>query len=79
MKAKSCESCFMPLDAAHGQAGAEKYCNLCFQNGELCYKGSDVKEFQKICYENMVKSGMNKWKAKFFAWIIQFAPRWKKK
>lgn len=79
MKAKSCESCLMPLDAAHGQAGAEKYCNLCFKDGQLCYQGNDVKEFQKMCYENMLKSGMSKWKAKFYTWCIQFAPRWKKK
>ena len=39
----------------------------------------DLKEFQKICYENMVGSGMNKWQAKFFAWCIRFAPRWKSK
>jgi hypothetical protein len=68
----------MPFNKDPGKRESEKYCSLCFKNGEFCYKGHNVKEFQKVCYESMVASGMNKFKAKFFAWCIKFAPRWKK-
>lgn len=68
----------MPFDKDPGTRESERYCSLCFKNGELCYKGNDLKEFQKVCYEGMVKGGMNKFLAKFYTYIIRFAPRWKK-
>lgn len=76
MKKNSCESCLMPFDKDPGVRESDKYCSLCFKNGTLCYEG-DLKEFQKICYNAMVSSGMNKLKAKLFAYMIRFAPRWK--
>ncbi|MFZ1654928.1 MAG: zinc ribbon domain-containing protein [Candidatus Moraniibacteriota bacterium] len=72
-----CESCMMPLDKDPGEQEDDRYCSYCFKDGKLCYEGTDLKEFQRIAYENMVKQGMNKYKAKFFAWMIRFAPRWK--
>ena len=78
MKNKNCESCMMPLAKDPGQSGSDKYCSYCFKNGKLCYEGDDVKEFQKVCYEAMVGKGMNKYLAKFYTWMIKFAPRWKK-
>lgn len=53
------------------------YCSLCFKDGKLCYEG-DLIGFQKVCYEEMRKNGMSTLKAKFFTWMIRFAPRWKK-
>lgn len=67
----------MPFKKDTGTRESDKYCSLCYKNGELCYKGNDLKEFQKISYENMVKGGMNKFQAKVFTWMIRFAPRWK--
>jgi hypothetical protein len=67
----------MPFEQDPGIRESEKYCSYCFKGGKLCYEG-DLKGFQKICYEAMVKNGMNKWKAKIFSWSIRFAPRWKK-
>lgn len=78
MKNKSCESCLMPFSKDPGIRESDKYCSYCFKNGRLCYEGNDLKIFQKVCYENMVRNGMNKIKAKFFTWLIKFAPRWKK-
>lgn len=80
MSRKSCESCMMPLDEGHGQAHREneRYCTYCFHDGKLCYEGNDLKEFQKQSYEAMVGRGMSKSKAWFFAFLIRFAPRWKK-
>jgi hypothetical protein len=78
MKNKKCESCLMPFSKDPGQRESEQYCSYCFKDGKLCYEGFDVKEFKKICYEGMVGGGMNKIKAKFFAWMVGFAPRWKK-
>lgn len=78
MKNKSCESCLMPFSKDPGVRESDKYCSYCFKNGRLCYEGNDLKIFQKVCYENMVRNGMNKIKAKFFTWLIRFAPRWKK-
>lgn len=74
-----CESCLMPFSKDPGQRESEKYCSLCFKNGKLCYEGNDLKEFQKICYESMTKSGMNNLKARLFTFMIKFAPRWKNK
>lgn len=75
---KNCDSCLMPLDAEHGQAVREhqNYCNLCFRDGKLCYEG-DWEGFRKAAYDGMISRGMNKYKAKFFAWMTRFAPRWR--
>ena len=78
MREKSCESCCMPFSKDPGMRESEKYCSLCFTNGKLCYEGNDLKEFQKTAYKNMRLRGMNLVQAKFFSWVIAFAPRWKK-
>jgi len=71
-----CESCLMPFKNDTGVRTSDKYCSLCYTDGKFCYEGN-LKDFQKICYENMVKSGMNKVQAWIFAFMIRFAPRWK--
>lgn len=76
---KNCESCLMPFSKDSGKRESEKYCSLCFQNGKLCYEGNDLREFKTICYESMLKRGINPFKATFFTYMIGFAPRWKKK
>lgn len=78
MQNQYCESCLMPFAKDPGERENDRYCSLCFKNGKLCYEGTDLKEFQKVCYESMLQSGMNKFLAKFYTWIIRFAPRWKK-
>jgi len=75
---KKCESCLMPFNKDLGKRESEKYCSFCFSNGKLCYEGNDLKVFQQKSYEGMIAHGMNKYLAKFFAWTIRFAPRWKK-
>ena len=75
---KHCESCLMPFDQDTGVRESDKYCSLCYKDGKLCYAGSDLKEFQKVAYQEMVKRGTNPLKAKFFTFMIGFAPRWKK-
>lgn len=82
---KMCESCLMPLGKNWEDAGTErdgtksqKYCKYCYVNGELMYKGTDLKDFQKVVYKAMTDRGMWKPKAMFFTWAIKFAPRWKK-
>ena len=78
MENKKCESCLMPFSKDPNYRESDKYCSYCFKEGKLCYEGNDVKEFQKLCYKVMVDGGMNKLKAKFFTYLIKFAPRWKK-
>ncbi len=68
----------MPLSKDPGVSGSEKYCSYCFKDGKLTYEGTDVKEFKKFAYEGMRKNGTNPLMAKFFTWMIGFAPRWKK-
>jgi len=77
-KVKNCESCLMPLAQDPGVSGSDKYCSYCFKDGKLVYEGTDVKEFQARAYEGMRSKGMGKFQAKFFTWLIKFAPRWKK-
>lgn len=78
MKPNSCESCLMPFDKDLGERESARYCSLCFKNGELCYKGNDLKEFQGICYRKMRENGMGFIRAKLYTWSIRFAPRWQK-
>ncbi len=78
MQNKSCESCLMPFSKDPGKRESDKYCSYCFRDGKLCYEGNDLKEFQKRAYQGMLEHGTNKYLAKFYAWMIKFAPRWKK-
>ena len=78
MQNKNCDSCLMPLAKDPGVRESAIYCSFCFKNGKLTYEGNDLKEFQKGSYEEMVKKGMNKFLAKFYTFLIRFAPRWKK-
>ncbi|HYF04740.1 MAG TPA: zinc ribbon domain-containing protein [Patescibacteria group bacterium] len=72
----NCQSCLIPFSKDPGKREHELYCSLCYRNGDFCYKG-DLKGFQKAAYESMISRGMNKFKAKFFAFMTRFAPRWK--
>jgi Putative zinc ribbon domain len=68
----------MPLAKDTGPRESERYCSYCFKNGKLLYEGSDLKEFQKHSYDAMVAHGTNRLLAKFYVYMIRFAPRWKK-
>ena len=68
----------MPFAKDPGVRESNIYCSYFFKNGKLCYEGEDVKEFQRVSYEKMIEGGMNKFLAKFYTWMIGFAPRWKK-
>ena len=74
-----CQSCLMPFAKDPGQRESEKYCSLCFKNGRLCYEGNNLKEFQKVCYQSMRERGINPLLAKFYTFMIRFAPRWRNK
>ena len=76
-----CESCMMPFkkDPKGAHREHEKYCSYCFENGKLQYEGNDVKEFKKAMIDAIVARGESKMKARFFAFMAGFAPRWKKK
>jgi hypothetical protein len=76
-----CESCMMPFkkDPKGAHREHEKYCSYCFENGKLKYEGNDVKEFKKAMIDAIVARGESKTKARFFAFMAGFAPRWKKK
>ena len=73
-----CHSCLMPFVKDDGQRESDQYCSLCFKNGRLQYEGDDLKEFQRVAYESMRSRGINPLKAKFFTFMVRFAPRWKK-
>lgn len=73
----SCESCLMPFAKDHGPQESDRYCSLCFQNGALCYQGTDLKEFQRRCSRAMIEKGRHPLVATLSTFIIRFAPRWK--
>lgn len=77
MSAKFCESCMMPFSKDPGIRENEKYCSYCFKDGKLVGR-DNLKEFQKTSYDAMIAHGMNPFLAKFYTWMIRFAPRWKK-
>ncbi|MCC6934624.1 MAG: hypothetical protein IT406_02990 [Candidatus Yanofskybacteria bacterium] len=72
-----CDSCMMPFAKDPGLRESERYCSLCFKSGKLCYEGDDLKAFQRVCHESMIQRGTNKFLAKFYTFMIRFAPRWK--
>ena len=76
--ANSCEMCLMPFDKDKGVRESQAYCSYCFKGGSLVYQGEDVKSFQKLCYQSMIRNGANKYMAKIYTWFIPFAPYWKK-
>lgn len=78
MSATACESCLMPFKKDPGPRENPRFCSYCFKHGKLCYEGTDLKEFQKISYASMVAKGINPFLARFFTFMIRFAPRWKK-
>lgn len=78
MGTATCESCLMPLSKDTGKRESEKYCSYCFQNGAFTCPGNDVKEFQRKSYEAMRAHGVNPLLARFYTFMIRFAPRWKK-
>ena len=78
MASQSCDMCLMPFKKDKENRESDLYCSYCFKNGELSYKGDDIKEFQQYCYESMIKKGINKYLAKFYTLLIPFAPHWKK-
>lgn len=73
-----CKSCYMPFKKDTGVRESEDYCSLCYKDGKLCYEGNNLKEFQDTAYKSMLESGTNKFLAKFYTFMIRFAPRWKK-
>jgi prepilin-type processing-associated H-X9-DG protein len=77
----NCDSCLMPL--AKDPKGASRehadYCSYCFFDGHLAYDGDDVNEFKRGMIEAITARGQNVWKARLFAFMAGFAPRWKKK
>ncbi len=77
----TCESCLMPFvkDPKGANREHEKYCSYCYTDGKLCYEGNDVREFKQAMIAAIVARSESKLKAKFFAWIAGFAPRWKSK
>ena len=78
MLGQSCEMCLMPFKKDKGNRESQAYCSYCFKNGDLVYKGDDIKKFQQLCYQSMIKHGTNKFLAKFYTWLVAFAPYWKK-
>ena len=78
-KCNTCQSCMMPFSKDTGVRESEIYCSLCYKDGKLCYEGNDLKEFQKVCFQSMRKNGTPYLLAKFYTYMIKFAPRWKNK
>lgn len=69
-------ACLMPFTQDTGKRKNPNYCSFCQKDGKFCFKGTK-KEFQKMCYEQMRKKGISLLKAKFFTYMIGFAPQWK--
>lgn len=57
---------------------SDRYCSYCFKDGKLCYEG-DLAGFKKICFQAIRDHGTSLLLAKFYTFMIGFAPRWRKK
>ena len=79
-----CQSCGMPMDKdpngggtlADGKTSSE-YCSFCFADGAFLWQGSDVRAYQKMVVEQMVKNGWWYPLAWFFTRQIPKLRRWK--
>lgn len=76
-----CASCMMPFkkDPKGVNREATEYCSYCFSNGKLNYAGNDVNEFKKEMIKAITDRGESKIKARIYAFMAGFAPRWKSK
>ena len=70
-----CRLCLMPKDYDDGMREREDYCSYCYKNGKVCFEGTR-EEFQDMVYKKMRGRGISHIKAKFFTWMIRFAPYW---
>ena len=75
---KNCDMCLMPFSQDPGVRDTDNYCSYCHHDGEFTYKGNDVNEFKAITYQQMREHGIGHIKARFFTWMIGFAPHWKR-
>jgi len=73
----SCHRCLMPFKQDSGKRESDIYCSYCFRDGSLVCLEIGLKDFQKMCYQQMTKRGMNKWLAGLYTFAIRFAPYWK--
>ena len=72
----ACAACLMPFAHDTGERKNPEYCSFCQKDGKFTFEGSR-KEFQEFCYSAMRKSGMGALKARFYTFMIRFAPHWK--
>jgi len=72
---KFCQSCSFPLKNDEKGGGTEKdgsiskkYCSMCYVNGEFLTppEVDNAEKMQKVCVQEMKKSGMNG----ILAWIL---------
>ena len=81
-----CQSCAMPLKYDPKGGGTEAdgsrsqlYCSLCYGNGVFHFAGSDVRAFQAMVVEKMVKNGWWRPVAYVMTRRIPKLARWSKK
>ncbi len=82
---KMCQSCGMPIkkDEVKGTEKdgslSQKYCNLCYKDGEFIGADCSLEQMQEISYEAMVKKGFPKFFARHIVKKqIPNLARWKK-
>ena len=81
--AKLCQSCSMPLskDVKGGGTNADgslsdKYCSLCYQDGQFTMPDLTAGEMQDFCVEQLTKQGVPKVMAWLFTRSIPKLERW---
>lgn len=82
--AQRCESCGMPLNKDPQGGGSEadgtrsdRYCSICYAEGDFVHKGVSAQEFQANCAEALAAKGMPRVMAWLFTRGIPNLPRWK--
>ena len=83
--AQMCQSCGMPLSKDKNGGGtnadgskSDKYCSLCYANGEFYNKDMSVTEFQAFCVDKLKQQGMPGVMAWLFTRGIPKLERWQK-
>ena len=80
-----CQSCDMPMSKDPQGGGrnndgtlSDEYCSFCFEDGVFTFQGNDVRDFQKMVVNEMVRKGWWRPVAWLFTRRIPSLKRWKR-
>jgi hypothetical protein len=69
----------MPFSKDSGVREDGRYCSYCYSDGTLHAEGMQLRDFKQLTFTAMREKGISWPMAKFYTWMIGFAPYWKER